>query len=140
MVVQFGGLRFAGTLALLSRDANTSMKENLTSVLSRLRETEVDIDKPLLSAARYGFDAVVSALVAAGANKNTAMQNGITPLFIAAQNGHEAVVSALVAAGADKNAATQDGATPLFIASQKGHEAVVSALAGAEERGDAARS
>ena len=106
LVVQFGGLRFAGTLALLSRDANTSMKENLTSVLSRLRETEVDIDKPLLSAARYGFDAVVSALVAAGADKNAATQSGATPLFMAAENGHEAVVSALVGAGADKNAAT----------------------------------
>ena len=102
LVVQFGGLRFAGTLALLSRDANTSMKENLTSVLSRLREIEVDIDEPLLSAARYGFDAVVSALVAAGANKNAANQNGATPFLLAAQNGHEAVVSALVAAGADE--------------------------------------
>ena len=101
LVVQFGGLSFAGTLALLSRDANTSMKDNLTSVLSRLRETEVDIDKPLLSAARCGFDAVVSALVAAGADKNAAMQNGATPLHIAAQQGHLALVSALLAAGAE---------------------------------------
>ena len=74
VVVQFGGLPCAGTLALLSRDANCSMKENLTSLLSILRETEIDIDRPLLSAARYGFDAVVSALVAAGANKNAATQ------------------------------------------------------------------
>merc|ERR1719380_597388 len=81
LVVQFGGLSFPGTLPLLSRDANTSMKDNLTSVLSRLRETEVDIDKPLLSAARHGFDAVVSALVAAGADKNAANPNGATPLF-----------------------------------------------------------
>ena len=73
LVVQFVGLPVAGTLALLSRDANTSMKDNLTSVLSRLREIEVDIDKPLFSAARYGFDAVVSPLVAAGADKNAAM-------------------------------------------------------------------
>ena len=55
VVVQFGGLHCAGTLALLSRDANSSMKENLTSLLLTLRETEIDIDKPLLSAARYGF-------------------------------------------------------------------------------------
>ena len=140
LVVQFGGVSFAGTLPLLSRDANTSMKDNLTSVLSRLRETEVDIDKSLLSAARYGFDAVVSALVAAGADKNAATQDGTTPLFFAAYEGHEAVVSALVGAGADKNAAKQDGATPLFAAAYRGHEAVVSALVGAEERGDAERS
>ena len=98
MVVHFGGLHCAGTLALLSRDANSSMKENLTTLLSTLRETEIDIDKPLLSAARYGFDAVVSALVAAGADKNAATQDGATPLFIASQKGHEAVVSALAGA------------------------------------------
>ena len=96
VVVQFGGLPCAGTLALLSRDANSSMKENLTSLLSTLRETEIDIDKPLLSAARYGFDAVVSALVGAGADKNAAKQDGVTPLLVAARNGHEAVVSALL--------------------------------------------
>ena len=89
VVVQFGGLHCAGTLALLSRDANSSMKENLTSLLLTLRETEIDIDKPLLSAARYGFDAVVSALVAAGADKNAATQVGATTLYVAAWNGHE---------------------------------------------------
>ena len=98
LVVQFVGLPVAGTLALLSRDANSSMKDNLTSLLSTLKEIEIDIDKPLLSAARHGFDAVVSALVAAGADKNAAMPNGATPLFIASQNGDEAVVSALVGA------------------------------------------
>ena len=101
VVVQFGGLPCAGTLALLSRDANSSMKENLTSLLSTLREIEIDIDKTLFSAARDGFGAVVSALIGAGADKNAARQDGSTPLLIAAHNGHEAVVSALVAAGAD---------------------------------------
>ena len=128
LVVQFVGLPVAGTLALLSRNANSSMKGNLTSLLSTLREIEVDIDKPLFSAARGGFDAVVSALVAAGADKNKAMLGGVTPLLIADQKGHETVVSALVGAGADKNTAKQDGVTPLLVAAHNGHEAVVSAL------------
>ena len=138
-VVQFGGLHCAGTLALLSRTANSSMKENLTDFLFTLKE-RVDIDRALFPAARDGVDAMVSALVAAGADKNMVfnVQTGVTPLLIAAHSGHEAVVSALVGAGADKNAARQDGATPLFVATQNGHEAVVSALVGADADKNAA--
>merc|ERR1712182_58484 len=62
---------------------------------------------PLLIAARNGHEAVVSALIGAGADKNAARQDGATPLLVAAQDGHEAVVYALVGAGADKNAARQ---------------------------------
>ena len=38
LVVQFGGLRCAGTLALLSRNANSSMKEHLTDFLIDLQD------------------------------------------------------------------------------------------------------
>ena len=79
-------------------------------------------------AAENGYEAVVSALLPAGADKNASNTNGATPLFVASEKGHAAVVSALLAAGADKKASNANGATPLFVASENGHEAVVSAL------------
>ena len=73
---------------------------------------------PLYIAAFHGHDAIVRALLGAGADKDLAKNNGDTPLFIAAGFGHDAIVRALLDAGADKDLATNDGATPLFIACQ----------------------
>ena len=47
---------------------------------------------PLHIAAEIGREAVVSKLLAAGANKNAADHEGFTPLHIAVQNGHQALV------------------------------------------------
>jgi ankyrin repeat protein len=71
---------------------------------------------------------VVRVLLEAGADKEVANKNGMTPLNNAALNGHEAVVVLLLEAGADKEAATRLGATPLYNAALKGHEAVVRLL------------
>ena len=76
----------------------------------------------LLFAAEKGDEAVVSALLAAGADENAALQGCCTPLLIATNCGHEAVVSALLAAGANKNAATQNGSSALHSAALNGHE------------------
>ena len=80
-------------------------------------------------------DAVVRALLDAGADKDLAMKDGSTPLHIAVDRGHGACVRALLDAGADKDRTYNDGATPLFIAAQNGHDAVVRALldAGADK-------
>ena len=85
-------------------------------------------DTPLCNAAIRGDEAVVRALIEAGADVNLARDIGATPLYIAAQKGHEAVVRALIEAGADVNKARDTGATPLFTAAEKGHEAVVRVL------------
>ena len=88
LVVLFGGLRCLGTVPQLSRYANGSTKRYFVSVLHICRENGVDINLGLLFAAREGHEAVVSALLAAGADKNAALQDGATPVFLAAQKGH----------------------------------------------------
>ena len=55
----------------------------------------------LFIAAGKGREAVVRALIEAGADINKAKNNGVTPLYIAAQVGHEAVVRALIELSAD---------------------------------------
>ena len=64
-------------------------------------------------AAQNGHEAVVRALIEAGADVNQATEEGETPLYIAAQDGREAVMRALIQAGADINKATEEGDTPL---------------------------
>ena len=140
LIVQFDGLRCPGTLALLSRDANSLMKENLAFVLSALGDAGVDMEKVFSSVAFHGSEAVVPALLAAGVDKDATSEDGATPLHAAARNGHEAVVSALLGAGAEKDAATQAGATPLRDAAENGHAGVVSALLAAGADKNAARA
>ncbi len=85
-------------------------------------------DTPLCNATIRGDEAVVRALIEAGADDNFARDVSATPLFVAAQNGHEAVMRVLIVAGADVNKASYAGSPPLHIAAQSGHEAVVRAL------------
>ena len=61
---------------------------------SKERET------PLSSACRNGHEAVVAALLKAGANPRTAV-NSQAPLYTAAMGGHVEIVDQLLAAGAD---------------------------------------
>jgi hypothetical protein len=84
---------------------------------------------PLSHAAESGHEAVVTLLLANGAELDLKDLNDRTPLSYAAARGHEAVVTLLLAKGAEletKDAC--DGRTPLSWAAGSGHEAVVKLL------------
>ena len=84
--------------------------------------------KELHIAAQEGHEAMVRALIEAGADINKAKDNGATLLCIAASEGHESVMQVLIELGADTSKAMDGGATPLFIATQNGHETVMQVL------------
>jgi ankyrin repeat protein len=85
---------------------------------------------PLYVAASEGNLPVVQALIAAGADVNSAYeQRGLTPLYVAASEGNLPVVQALIAAGADVNSAyEQRGLTLLMVAIDNGHVEVALVL------------
>ena len=123
------------------RKKSPNMK-TVVRVKARRRITPHKPKTPLYSVTREGHEAVVKALIEAGADVNKAADDGETPLYTAASNGHEAVVTALIEAGADVNKADNGGKTPLYSVTREGpgamvsngYEAVVKALieAGAE--------
>ncbi|GAO49957.1 hypothetical protein SAICODRAFT_27881 [Saitoella complicata NRRL Y-17804] len=75
-----------------------------------------------------GYQRLVAALLARGAQTNGRDKNGYTPLHFAASTGHGGIVARLLGAGADVNAVTSGGLTPLKLARLGGWEAVVEAL------------
>ena len=72
----------------------------------------------LLWAARFGHEAVVRVLLAAGADaKQLNEENGDFALLWAARDGHEAVVRVLLQASADaKEVNEKDHTSPLSVA------------------------
>jgi cytohesin len=69
----------------------------------------------LFISAREGQEAVMQALIEAGADINKAYDDGVTPLLIAAHEGHVAMDE-------------REGVTPLYIAAHKDHAAIVQIL------------
>ena len=85
-----------------------------------------------VAAGSTSHPAVISLLVAAGANVHARRWGGITPLHEAAgRNTHAGVVTALVEAGVDPNTQDRDGVAPLHLAAGHGSQAVVTALVAA---------
>jgi ankyrin repeat protein len=86
-------------------------------------------DATVADAASRGDANAVSALLAQGADVNTAQGDGMTALHWAAMQGSPELTTLLLRAGAHPNAATRVGAyTPLLLAARQGHGAVVEAL------------
>ena len=83
---------------------------------------------PLHAAAAGSHAAIVTMLLAAGADPNTRQRHGFTPLHSAAANGDLPSVEALLAAGADLGATNDEGQTPLALAEAAGDLVVADAL------------
>jgi ankyrin repeat protein len=82
----------------------------------------------LTGAVASGHTAIVSWLLANGAEPNYRYGAGYSPLLTAAANGHLGIVSILLANGADLHAKTNDGKTALSFAQERGHAEVVEFL------------
>ena len=126
------------------------LKENKENPELDLDYLNSDGATALFYAASKGYDKIVEALIANGANKDIANYNGETPLFKACSEGHLLVVEQLGKAGVDVNKGKEDvatsiesylidrfnkaeknrvvPATPLYCASIAGHHFVVREL------------
>jgi len=82
----------------------------------------------LTGAVASGHTALVSWLLANGADPNYRYGAGYSPLLTAAANGHLGIVSILLASGADLQAETNDGKTALSFAQERGHAEVAEFL------------
>jgi len=80
-----------------------------------VRWNVTDADTPLIPRDRRDVEAVVQALLDAGASPRDAGPGGQTPLHLAAADGHVGVIRALVARGAVIDAQDAQGQTPLSL-------------------------
>ena len=83
---------------------------------------------PLHLAAKNGHNAVVHALLEAGAAPGAADKLGLTALHRASERGHTDIVRALLDAKASAGAARDNGTTPMYLAARDGHAAIVTLL------------
>lgn len=116
-----------------------AIRENKVNVVQAFIDAHKNINvvnrlarlTPLMLACQQGHDAIVSRLIAGGADHTLRATNEFesTALSLAAALGRESVVKILLDAGVDKNARqTNNGYTPLMLASENGKAGVVKLL------------
>lgn len=88
-----------------------------------LRSSDESEGTPLCAASCWGFDEIVQALLAHGANPNLPEDDAWTPLRWAAAHGHADIVRRLLAAGADP-----DLRAPIGDAARRGSLSAVRTL------------
>ncbi|WP_264685239.1 ankyrin repeat domain-containing protein [Wolbachia endosymbiont (group B) of Parapoynx stratiotata] len=126
---------------LISKGANINAKckagktpldiaayQKLSDVVEYLKQTQLDLDKKLLIAAKGGDLNKAIDLISKGANVNDTDTQGHTPLHWASWSGHLDVVEYLIVKGANINAKCNADGTPLDIARSEGHNDIVEYL------------
>jgi hypothetical protein len=86
---------------------------------------------PIYVASLEGHHESVQLLLEAGANVNSARENGATALYAAAQQGHARCLKLLLNDQANPNASIESGETALYIATKQGHKECVQVLVAA---------
>jgi ankyrin repeat protein len=89
---------------------------------------DVDGETPLHAAVRSGDAAVVSELIARGADPDRDALYGVTPLLLAASRGRTEIGETLLRAGADPNRRDHFGRTALHAAATRGDLQLAQAL------------
>ncbi len=115
--------------------ADVAMKGDMDSLRTLVKQHPGDVNATLpdggtalLWAAYWNDDGAVKALLAAGANVDTANRYGVTPLSQASTNGNPQIVEALLKAGADANTFQAEGQTALMSAARAGSAETVKIL------------
>jgi len=93
-----------------------------------LEKTDADGCTPLLHAAKAGNVGLCKTLLAAGANPNAVVKNGLNVLHLAAWWGKHEVIPLFATYKQLLNAKTADGYTPLLLAAWDGHSKACEAL------------
>ena len=144
---------YSGTVdALLAAKANVNARSKVgdTAIMAAALSGHLDLVKkfrvrgaeidgagwtPLIYAATGGQDAVVTYLLAEGANINAVSPNGTSALMMAVREGKGSTVTLLLNRGANVNLRNQSGATALSWALRGNEQEMAAALrrAGAKE-------
>jgi ankyrin repeat protein len=75
---------------------------------------------PLMKAAKYNHQHIITDLLEAGAHPNIRNKNGETALHGACRNCNRNIIERLIAYGAISNVSKHNNATPLWLAAQRG--------------------
>ncbi|MGE0446123.1 MAG: ankyrin repeat domain-containing protein [Vicinamibacterales bacterium] len=91
-------------------------------------QLEADGTTPLHRAVQQNERALVTQLLASGADATARTRYGVTPIELASAGAAPEIVEALLGAGADANTVTREGETVLMAAARAGNVGAVRAL------------
>lgn len=103
-------------------------QENGTGIAEFLKQTQLDLDKQLLTAVQDRNLSKAEVLVSRGANINTKNDDGYTSLHFAVLKNFQSGIDYLIKKGANIDAKDNLGRTPLHWAARDGYLGIVQAI------------